>query len=815
MRFPGWMKIAAALALCAAAGGSRELDCESPASVGDPYCRAPADALDRPERAEVPASGIPVIRDPGAPRSEPAEARRARGGSRDAMETQPGRRPPAPTEFQRFVEQSTGKMLPIFGADLFRDVPSTFAPVESVPVTPDYPVGPGDQLLIRGWGQIDLRVSPVVDRNGAIYIPQVGEVRVAGLSFSQVQDSVKSAIGRVYRNFDLSVGMGQLRSIQVYVMGHARRPGAYTVSSLSTLVNALFASGGPDSSGSMRAIRLRRGGRHIGEFDLYDLLVRGDKSGDRVLLPGDVIHIPPVGPQVALTGSLNTPAIYEIRAGATLEDALQLAGGLTPVAATGNVFIERIGNASRRVIRVSLGAEHPGGTRLENGDIVSILPIVPRFENTVTLRGNVADPIRVPWRPGMKILDLIPDARVLLGRDYWLARNRLAPRERRSLPPDAPEVNGEPAGESGSNVKLASLMYPGRAPVGVVAPQARAAPRAIGAPDQEPLLPKNRPERSPLEINWSYAVVERLNPLDLRTRLIPFRLGKAVIERDESENLPLEPGDMVTVFSTSDLKVPQRLQTRYVRLEGEFESAGVYSVQPGQTLRQLVTRAGGLTPQAYLFGSEFLRESSRADQQQRLDDLVNSLERQVAASSANVFGTIVSPERTAAAVHQVSGQRELVEKLRRIKATGRVVLGLDPHASGVDSLPELPLEDGDVFTVPSSPSFVSVVGSVYNGTSFLYEEEKPAGYYLRKAGGPTRSADRRSIFLIRADGSVIGKSWAGELFGRGLESLPMNPGDTLVVPDAINRTTFLKGLQDWSLVFAQFGLGAAAVNVLR
>jgi protein involved in polysaccharide export with SLBB domain len=157
-------------------------------------------------------------------------------------------------------------MLPTFGADLFQDVPSTFAPVDRIPVTPDYLVGPGDQLVIRGWGQIDLRVSPVVDRTGAIYIPQIGELNVTKLRFSQLQEYLKSAIGRVYRNFDLSVGMGQLRSVQVFVMGHARRPGAYTVSSLSTLVNAVFASGGLDFGGSMREIRLRPSTR-ITTFD--------------------------------------------------------------------------------------------------------------------------------------------------------------------------------------------------------------------------------------------------------------------------------------------------------------------------------------------------------------------------------------------------------------------------------------------------------------------------------------------------------------------------------------------------------------------
>jgi protein involved in polysaccharide export with SLBB domain len=322
-------------------------------------------------------------------------------------------------------------------------------------------------------------------------------------------------------------------------------------------------------------------------------------------------------------------------------------------------------------------------------------------------------------------------------------------------------------------------------------------------------------EPNPLEVNWSYAVIERQDPDTLQTSLVPFRLGKAIIDADQSENLPLQPGDVVTIFSTSDLKVPQSLQTRYVRLEGEFESAGVYSVHPGETLRQLVRRAGGFTPQAYLFGSEFLRESTRLEQQQRLDDLANSLERQAASAAANVRGTATSPEEVAAASSQINAQQELVRKLRQVRAAGRIVLDLVPRIPGADGLPDLQLEDGDVFTVPNRPSFVNVVGSVYNGTSFLHREDRRLGDYLREAGGATRTGDTRHIFLIRADGSVVSKSRANGLLTQSFEGLRLNPGDTIVVPDQINKTTFLKGLKDWSQVIAQFGLGAAAINVLR
>ena len=782
--------------------------------ITDPRSASEAGA----DRMDLPRT--PVIRDPNSQPYQSGQSLRGETPGQTAADSRLSYAYEEPTAFQKFVEQSVGRLLPIFGAQLFREVPSTFAPVDRVPVTPDYVVGPGDQLLIRAWGQIDLNVSPVVDSAGAIYIPQIGSEAVAGLQFAQLQGFLKTAIGRVYRNFDLSVNMGQLRSIQVFVLGQARRPGAYTVSSLSTLVNAIFASGGPNTSGSMRRIRLMRQDRAECEFDLYDLLQRGDKSKDQRLSSGDVIYIPPVGPQVAMAGSVNTPAIYELKEGGTLEEGMQLAGGLTPVAAKRKAIIERIEDSARRVVEASLADADTA--KLQNGDVVSVLEVAPRFENAVTLRGNVADPVRMPWRPGMKIRDLIPDREALLTRDYWRTRNRLtfparfgepARNESRDLIASTERVAYPPPGsslESGLESRPVGTRRTGAAlpPTdanGAGAGSARVGPGSIGASrDQEPSA-RNHVERNALETNWSYAVIERRDPKDLTTKLIPFRLGKVIIDGDEAENLPLEPGDVITIFSTADVKLPQNLQSRYVRLEGEFASAGAYSVRPGETLRQVVQRAGGLTPQAYLFGSQFTRASAKLEQQQRLDDFVNSLERQVASSAANIRGSVLSPEEAVAANSEITGQRDLVEKLRQVRAAGRIVLDLDSRDPRPENLPDLPLEDGDVFTVPSRPAFINVIGSVYNGTSFVFSENKRAGEYLREAGGSTRTGDARHTFLIRADGSVANK----------FENARLNPGDTIVVPEQINKTTFMKGLKDWAQIFAQFGLGAAAINLLR
>jgi polysaccharide biosynthesis/export protein len=820
------------------------VDCSILSNADDPRCqqgvtRDPGTV--RPPESAYPR--VPVLHDSGfssngseAPYQNDFRDKRPYPAQYSGRFQPPLQTPlPRPTEFQRFVEQATGKWLPVYGYDLFIEVPSTFAPADKIPVTPDYALAPGDQLLIRGWGQIDLNLSVVIDRGGAISIPQVGDVQVAGLKFSQVQEHLKSAIGRVFRNFELSVSMGRLRSIQVFVVGYARKPGTYTISSLSTLVNAVFASGGPGTEGSMRGIRVTRSNQVLTELDLYDLLLRGDKSHDVALIQGDVIYIPPVGPQVALAGSVKTPAIYEIKDGDGLASVLALAGGYTPIADRQRTFIERIEGSARRALAVAPDGGGSIETKLKSGDIVSVPPIVPRFEGTVTLRGNVADPVRVPWRAGMRIRDLIPSRDALLTREYWRIRNRLRANETgrsgsHSIEPDQDTLTDSKVDNNGGRREDAVLRPEERN--GELQFQSPGLTDATGARDRSGLVFRSAPspiatsaidgapsrsvlQMSAPEVNWNYAAIERLDLKNLRTNLIPFHLGKVLIDGDEAENLPLEAGDVVTIYSTKDVRVPQGLQTRYVRLEGEFAAAGIYTVLPGETLRQLVKRAGGFSSQSYLFGSVFQRESARRQQQRRLDDFVNSLEREAASTAANVRATLISPEDAAAAVSQINGQRELVAKLRQLRASGRIVLDIDLHNPGVEALPDIDLEDGDEFIVPSRPAYVNVVGSVNNSTSLLYRDDKRLGDYLREAGGATRTGDRHHAFLMRADGSVVGKSWSSGLLSQSFEGLRLNPGDSVVVPEQINRTTFLRGLKDWSQVFAQFALGAAAINILR
>lgn len=676
---------------------------------------------------------------------------------------------PTPTpepdiEFQEFVASSLGMNLPIFGENLFANVPSTFAPLDRVQVTPDYIVGTGDQLVIRAWGQINVEARPVVDRSGAIFIPKVGVINVAGVKYEELHDYLAAEIGRIFKNFQLSVTLGSLRSIQVFVVGQAKRPGTYTISSLSSLIDALFASSGPSKHGSLRRIEVKRDGKVVTTFDLYDLMVNGDKSKDVKLMPGDVIYIPPVGPLVALAGSVNTPGIFELKDHTTLGEVITYAGGLTNTAAGGSAVVERIDEHRLRVAEEFPLKPEGMARELHDGDVVRFLHILAKFENAVTLRGNVAVPGRYPWHPGMRVHDLIPSRGFLVTDEYWKRQNQLA-------------VN------------------------------ARAGDFRLSASEL-----KNDVKRLSSEINWEYAVVQRMNPQDLTPHLLPFNLGKA-IEGDQQQNLELQPNDVVTIFSQTDIQVPVAERAKFVHLEGEFNNPGVYDIQPGETLRHLVQRVGGFTAQAYLYGSEFTRDSTRVVQQQRMDQYVFNLQQSVQRSAAALANTI-DPTAAAAGRAQNERDRNTVESMKGLQATGRIVLELKPNATGVDALPDIALEDGDTMLVPFRPAVVNVIGSVYNSNAFMYRPGKTVGDYLRLAGGASRNGDKGREFVIRADGSTISRQQHYSLFSGSFDSTRLMPGDSIVVPTKLDRGATLRALRDFSTIFGQVGLAAAGFSAI-
>jgi protein involved in polysaccharide export with SLBB domain len=774
--------------------------------------------------------------------------------------------PPEPlTELQKFIASTTSQILPIYGADLFRRVPSTFAPLDMTPVPSDYVVGPSDELRIHVWGQVNFQTIVRVDRSGEIFLPQIGPVHVAGMPFSALDAHLRAAVGRIFHNFDLTVDVGQIRAIQIYVSGQARRPGVYTVSSLSSLADALFVSGGPSVQGSMRHSQLRRGSEEVTDFDLYDLLIHGDKSKDVKLQAEDVIFIPPVGPQVAAIGSVRNPAIYELRENETLAGLLAHAGGVTSVASEARISIERIEDHRNRQAMEIAYNESGLATPLADGDLVRVYSIVPQYQKTVILRGNIANPGRFAWHAGMHVSDLIPDKESLITRNYWWKRSQLglpAPEfeaipgfDNLRQPTDNNPISVERSlQESRTAANLRALeqrqlaMQQGL--VGTKSAQAGSQTSQTGtqqdqssdlqdmsgnqtdqtglqqnsnqATNQRPgntsiaatqtsqtglvSIPGQRTEVKAIapEIDWDYAVIERINPDTLKTVLIPFDLGKLVLQHDGSQDLELEAGDVVSIFSGADIRLPIAHQTKYVRLDGEIAHAGVYTVQPGESLRDLVERAGGVTPNAYLYGSQFTRESTRAIQQARIDEYVQTLAIQIQRS--NVANSANPP----------SGEPDLLGTLRRVRSTGRIVLRFTPDSSGTNNVPAIPLEDGDRFVIPPLPATVNVVGAVYDQTSFLYARSRKAGTYLRLAGGATRGADRGREFIIRADGEVVSRDrdkslWSGSEFS----NLGIYPGDTIVVPDKTYKPSVWNTVMNSAQTFANFALDAALLTEIQ
>ena len=688
--------------------------------------------------------------------------------------------PPKPGEFQKFVETATGRLLPLFGSRFFADAVDGYAPVDNVPVSADYTVGPGDEIILRAWGSIDVDYRSIVDRNGLLNLPKIGSFNVSGVKAADLEKSLRAQIGRLYTNFELSVSLGQLRGVKVFVVGPAQRPGVFTLASQSTLLSAVVMAGGPAPSGSMRKVLLRRDGKVISELDIYDFLVQGDKSKDVQLAAGDVIVFQPAGARVALNGALDTPSIFELKtAQEPVREVLRYAGGTPPLANPNRAQLERIDvsqpTAARFVEEFKLdasGLQKP----LRDGDVLTLLPISPQFANAVTLRGHVAQPLRYPFTPGMRIRDLIPDRDALISPDFYRRKNLLVQvldddedvtangygygnrdmgsANGRSYAPNTGYPSNNGAGNNADNGN--DTAYGAR---GAVRGGNRSMPNnAYGAdtnnPDYLPppsgssTTPRTRAEqsrrnedraivnaskRAPTalfdELNWDYAVIERLNTRDLTTLVIPFNLGKAVLQGDAANNIELMAGDVVTVYSQKDIRVPVSRQTRLVTLEGEVASPGVYQLQPGDTLQSVIARAGGFTGQAYLYGLEFSREETRQRQRENLVAAIARLEAlsavQAARDAANRRDDATAAASTTA-VSNAATQAQLA-RLRNVQPNGRIALELEPEVTTLAALPPVPLESGDRIVVPPRPGFVTVAGAVVNSNAFLWKPGPPPG----------------------------------------------------------------------------------------
>jgi len=798
------------------------VDCSDPSLAGSGACSAAqTQNSSSPQGTQNPASQVllpqlrtPVDTTPNPPLTVPLNPSQIR---RPKSIVSPE------TEFEQMVADSVGRPLPLFGQSLFDQPPSTFAPNDLLQVPSDYIIGPGDGLQIRIWGQIggDLRVT--VDRSGQVYIPQVGQISVAGIHYGDLEQHLKAEISKVFKNFNLTVNVSRLRSIQVLVLGNARYPGAYTISSLSTLVNAILASGGPAPQGSLRDIQVRRDGAIITDFDFYDLLIKGDKSKDVRLQPGDVLYIPHVGPLVAIAGSVNTPAIYEMKENSTLNDLIEVAGDLSTVADTSRITIDRfVDHQVRKTLEFPYD-EQSRSSSVKDGDIVRVFSIVPRFEDTVTLRGNIANPGRYPWKPGMRVRDLIPNAQALLTRRYW--RNRAAivngrateyplATERSSSVLNQQQAEGtSPTGNTAVSGELPEAMKPLNAADALHAQtqQKSATPANNVNPNSVRDIAEEVRQYAP-EINWDYAIIQRVNPQDLTSKLIWMNPRKAILEHDEESNLELQPGDIVTIFSQRDIDVPQADSSQYVIVEGEVMRPGIYKLETSETLRSVLQRAGGLTPNAYVYGSLLTRESARRDQQRSLDELADSMEVQIRQSAVSAAASANPGDLP----QVLAAQEAIITHIRNTRASGRVALPVRPNDKEVGDFPNMVMEDSDRLSIPHTPSTVSVVGDVYNPGSFIFTSPNTTGSYLEIAGKGKPQSDMHHAFVLRANGVVVAANNVNGLFtGTKFNRIRLYPGDQIVVPFKLPTGAFVRGLRDWTQISSQLALTAAALAVVR
>ncbi len=683
-----------------------------------------------------------------------------------------------PNQFQLFVRSLTGQQLPVFGANLFEGG-GRFGAVESRPINDAYLLNPGDEVLVRVYSAAaDFDDRFVINRDGLVVLPKLGPIRLAGLQASQVEGHLKKAFSAVLADFNLFVSVGRLRGIDVYLVGHAARPGKHTVSGTSSLLNALFETGGPSDRGSYRSIELIRNGRRVGTLDLYDFLQSGNARSDLVLQQGDVIHIKSVGAQVALLGATDQAAIYELRAApnvTNLQDIIDLSGGLPPNAALSQLLLERTSPEKAQPLSMeSIGLDSASlKTPLRDGDMVTLLPIKLASQNAISIRLLGEAPIRIPLLPNGRVSDVIPSIDFLLTGSFY---------QRRINP---------------------------------------------GGPGFDRIISSVRED----EVNWERALIERVNRETLQPEIIGFNLRAALIEKNPLENRKLQPGDVITILQRKDLPGPQSASTRLVRLKGEVNRPGVYQLSPGESLNQLIERAGGFTPEAYVFGTILTRDSIRRMQTQNLKQVVRQLEAQLNSASQEAVKNSLGGTDTGAL--QLINQQNLargraqIDRLKTLEPSGRLALELDPRANKV---PNIALEANDEITIPSRPSSVQVAGAVINENALLHTDDRTVEDVIRQAGLlPT--ADVENAFVLRADGSALlpdmkqtSGFWATETLGdwfggKKVQRIALMPGDTVIVPEKLSAETgyslFMRGLKDWTQVVSQLGLGAVAIQTLR
>jgi protein involved in polysaccharide export with SLBB domain len=700
-----------------------------------------------------------------------------------------------------------------FGYDLFQGVPSTFAPVKDIQVPIDYVVGPGDTFNIQLYGNETASYMLTVGRDGRIKFPKLGPISVSGMGFDAARAALEHRVAQQLIGTQISVTMGDLRSIRVFVLGEAEKPGSYTVSGLSTMTNALFVSGGVKTIGSLRNIELKRNGRLVAVLDLYDLLLHGDTSGDRQLMPGDVIFIPPIGDTTTVYGAVRRPAIYELKKEKTAEQVVEIAGGLSPDADGKIAQLERIDSSQLREMRnIDLTSNAGRNTELANGDKLRVPAIRPTLENSVELSGNVFRPGAFQYRPGLRLSDILgsfDELRPNADRHYIMIRREVPPEEKvevisadleRAL--NARGTAADPQLRARDRIIVFDLTANRARTVAPIIDDLKlqssttAPAQVVGIggevrdPGYYPLEPsmhisdliraggslEDSAYAGDAELSRSVVVDGK----ERQTELIEVNL-EAIRHKEPGADVELRPYDILVIKKTPQWELPGTIV-----LAGELRHPGRYPIQRGETLSSVLRRAGGLTDLAFDEGAIFIREELKTREKEQLEMLSNRLQSDLASLSLEAVTTSAisgggGGGGGGSAAQALAIGQQLIQQLRNTKPVGRLVIDLHevtkarPGASG-----DVLVRDGDMLLIPKKTQEITVLGEVQSPTSHIYRAGLSRDDYIAKSGGATQKADKGRIYIVRANGDVISGGRTG--WFRRSRSFAMRPGDTIVVP---------------------------------
>ena len=711
-----------------------------------------------------------------------------------------------------------------FGYDLFEQDSAGFAAPLSGPVPADYVLGPGDAVRVQLFGNTNAIYEYEVTRDGILNLPEIGPVTVAGLPFAELRTEIDQRVREMLIGTQVSVTMGPLKTIRVYVVGDVNRPGSYVVDGLATVSTALYQSGGVSDVGTLRNIQVKRSGNIISRFDVYGLLTRGDNSGDIRLQSGDVIFVPPIGNTVAVAGAVKRPAIYEYRGAADVADAIMLAGGLASDAYEEGARLERINdNGKRSVLSVDLGDTSEAKTKLRPGDTLVVPEILPDVDEAVSLSGHVYRPGVYPWYPGMRLLDLIRSSDELkTGVDlhYVLIRREHGRGEQiEAISADLAAAWKSPG--SSENIELSARdqvfvfseeLGRQRAVLPIIEEMQRqarhndpAAQVTIGGSVRAPgIYPLERAMRISDLVRAGGGLSE--SAFSLQAELTRYSVvgGESRVVGTQAVDLASAlAGDVnadieLTAYDFLRInKVPDWDASWTVSLEGEVRFPGDYPVRPGETLAEVLQRAGGMTDAAFPDGAVFLRESLRQQEQEQLEVLARRLESDLTSLS-------LQQSQTGGSETLATGS-QLLEQLRSTEAVGRLVIDTE-HLSSI----ELELRDGDRLMIPKRSQVVTVIGEIQQNTSHVYRANLSRNDYIELSGGMTRRADRKRIYVVRANGAVVANNrskWLGRSAG-----IDIRPGDTIVVPMDADK---MRPLTFWTNVTQILYQGAIAIAAVR